>query len=545
MEYFLSRRGLIKVGVGLSVAAVASGVLAACGSGGGGGGKAPAASPEDALTKIIPKEERKLAPNQKLVMRGYAEPVGFDPAKLFQIATEVIALQIYEGLTDFEPMTGKPTPGLAESWKVSPDGLTYTFHLRKGVQWHLGYGEFTADDVLYTYNRVLDPKTGSAYRLDMANIQSMTAPDKYTVVFKLGHPEANFLMKVTNNHQGQIVKKEAVEKFGADYPRHPVGTGPFYLESWTPQSNIVLKRHQRYWAGAADLEQVTWELMVDSTAAETAITKGEVDVAHGLNSFTTEQFETVRKTPGISIATSWANLGSNWLFGPDFKPFQDVRVRRAFIEALDNATIAKQVTPTGYLGGTSIVPPWMAEYDSSIKPIPYDPEDAKKLLKEAGYENGFKVKMLLGAAPSETAVLQQSYLAKVGIKMTFDVQEPPTYNAHRQNGTMELSYRGYPAINIDTLLSGYLDSRYAAPNGFNTTRLNDPKLDQMLKDARSEMDEQKRYNLYRKIEQYANDNVYYPAFGFGSMSIAHKDEIKNVQPNRLCTFKFYDMYRSA
>jgi ABC-type transport system substrate-binding protein len=110
---------------------------------------------------------------------------------------------------------------------------------------------------------------------------------------------------------------------------------------------------------------------------------------------------------------------------------------------------------------------------------------------------------------------------------------------------MELSYRGYPAINIDTLLSGYLDSRYAAPNGFNTSRLNDPKLDQMLENARSEMDKQKRYNLYREIEQYANDNVYYPAFGFGAMSIAHKDEIKNVQPNRLCTFKFYDMYRSA
>jgi peptide/nickel transport system substrate-binding protein len=379
----------------------------------------------------------------------------------------------------------------------------------------------------------------------MSNIASITATDKYTVVIKLHHPEYNFLMIVTSNHQGQLVNQAAVEKYGTEYPRHPVGTGPFYLQSWTPNSSIVLKRFEQYWQGPADITQVTWEQIVDSAAAETAVLKGEVDVAHGLNSFTTNQFEAVKNASGQMIATTWRNLGNNWLFGPAFKPFQDVRVRRAFIEAVDNATIAKQVTPTANLGGTAIVPPWMEEYDTTLKQIPYDPADAKKLLAAAGYPNGFSVSLLLGANPSESQVLQQSYLAKVGINMKFDVEEPPIYNQKRQDGNVQLSYRGYPAINIDTLLSGYLDSRYSAPNGFNTSKLHDPKMDAMLLAARSEMDNTKRIQLYHQIQEYANEMVYYPASAYGSISVSHKDEIKNVQPNRLCTFKFYDMYRSA
>ncbi|MCW2530390.1 MAG: transporter substrate-binding protein [Pseudonocardiales bacterium] len=507
----------------------------------GGGGISPA----DTFTKIVPVSQRKLAANQDVVMRGYAEPVGFDPATLFQIATEVIAIQIYEGLTSFDPMTGKALPGLAESWDISSDGLTYTFHLRKGVQWHFNYGEFTAKDVIYSYNRVLDPKTASPYRLDMSNIASMTAPDPYTVVIRLHHPEANFLLVVTNNHNGQIVNQAAVEKFGTAYSRNPVGTGPFYLDSWVAQSRIILKKFPDYHLGPASLNQITWELIIDGAAASTAIAKGEVDVGFGLNSLTTEQFQRVQGTNGISIATSWANLGSNWLFGGDFAPFKDVRVRRAFVEAIDNVTVSQKIAPTGNLGGTSIVPPWMAEYDKSIEPIGYDVADAKKLLQAAGYGKGFTVAQITGAAPSQTQILQQNYLSQVGIDMTFDVSEPPVYNSKRQNGNIQLSYRGYPAINIDTLLSGYLDSRYAAPNGFNTSKVNDPKLDAMLATARQESNNDKRIDDYHEIQKYANQNVLYPAFGFGSMSISHKNEIKNIQPNRLCTFSMYDVYRSA
>lgn len=525
-------------------------VLTACGSGGeeeatSGGDSSASATGADTVVEMVPVEDRELADDQNIQIRNYSEPVGFDPATLFRIDTEVIALQIYEGLTSFDPLTGEPTPGLAESWDISEDGLTYTFELVENASFHHGYGPLTSKDVVYSYERIRDPATGSPYRQDMANIVSIEAPDDYTVVITLEKPEANFLLQVTNNHQGQIVNQRAVEEFGADYPRNPVGTGPFYLDSWTAQSSLVLKRFDEYHQGPASLESATFELITDSAATETAIINGEVDAAFGTQNLSSEQYDRVAGTEDVTIATSWANYALNWLFGPDFEPFEDAQVRRAFVMAIDMEAIAETVAPYALQPGTSLVPPWMEEYDDSIEPIPYDPEGAKKLLAEAGYPDGFTVKVITALKPTETAVLQQDFLSQVGIDMQFDVVEPPVFNERRQTGNHELSFRGYPAINIDTLLSGYLHSDYSAPNGFNSQKINDPELDGMLEAARAELDDDARTEIYHEIQQYLADQVIYPAYGYSPQSIAHKDEIMNIQPNRLATFSLYPVYRSA
>lgn len=522
-------------------------LLSAC----GGAGQAPtsddggASSDEPpALTEMVAPEDRVLADDQNLVVRQYSEPVGFDPATLFRIDTEMIALNIYNGLTSFDPVTGQATPGLAESWDISEDGLVYTFHLVEDATWHFDYGPFTADDVVYSYERILDPDTGSQYRAELGSIEEIVALDDYTVEITLSAPDANFLLQVTNNHQGQIVNEQAIEDRGDDYPRQPVGTGPFYLESWTPNATLVLQRHEDYFLGAADLESVTFELITDAAAAETALLNGEVDAAAGLNSVSAEQYDRIASTDGFWISTAEGYTTNAWLFGSAFEPFQDQRVREAFVMALDNGAILEAIAPHGAQSWQGVLPPWMAETDASIEPIEYDPEGATALLAEAGYPDGFTVN-LITTAPTETAILQQDFLAQVGIDLQFDIVEVPVFNERRQSGDYDLSFRVYPAINPDTLLRGYLHPENAAPTGMNGSKYDNPEVTALLDEARSELDEEARFALYAQVQQIVADEVMYPASAAVNQSWGMSETVRNVQVNQLAGVDLYPVYISA
>ena len=485
-----------------------------------------------------------LADDQNLVVRQYSEPVGFDPATLFRIDTEMIALNIYNGLTTFDPITAEPLPDLAESWTISEDGLVYTFDLVETATWQFDYGPFTSADVVYSYERVMDPATGSQYLPEFNNIASIEAPDDYMVVITLEQPDANFLLQVGNNHQGQIVNQAAIEEFGDEYPRHPVGTGPFSLEEWVPNSTLVLRRNDDYFKGPATLESITFELITDHAAAETALLNGEVDLSAGVGSASTETIERIAETPGFEIHASEQYTTNVYLFGPAFEPFQDVRVRRAFAMAIDNVAIVEAISPLTATAWSSILPPWMAVYDESVPGIEYDPEAAEGLLAEAGYADGFTLN-LLTTAPTEINVAQQAYLADVGIIVEFDVVEVPVFNERRQSGDFDLSFRVYPAVNPDTLLFGYLHPDNAAPVGMNGFQYDDPELTALLESARAELDPEVRQELYSEAQVMIAEDVPYVASTAVHSLWGGRTTIENVQINRLAGVDFHPVYIST
>ena len=170
------------------------------------------------------------AQEKTLRVRFYDDPAGFDPATIFRVENENIAFNIFSGLTTYDSKTGKIIPDLAESWETK-DNITWIFKLRRGVQWQKGFGEFTSADVVYSYNRILDPATASPYRNEFVDLKSVQAPDDYTIVITLNSPDGNFLHQVANYHQGQIVNKKAIEAAGKQVRWQPVGTGPYYLDS--------------------------------------------------------------------------------------------------------------------------------------------------------------------------------------------------------------------------------------------------------------------------------------------------------------------------
>ncbi len=519
--------------------AVLSLIAAACG-GGAGSTEAGDAAP----TAIIPKEDRKLAPNQNLVVRQYSEPQSFDPAFLFRIENEQIAINLYSGLTTYDPMTAEPIPDLAKSWEISPDGLTYTFALVDNAQWHDGSGVLTSADVKYSYERVMNPATGSTYRAEFANVASIEAPSDFVVVIKLKSPDANFLYQVGNNHQGQVVKQSVVERLGSQYARNPIGTGPFKLKEWVPNSTMVLAAHDGYFKGRPHLDTITFDLITDNSTAETALLNGEVSLASGVSGLSTEQFDRIRNTPGFVMHQSKDYVVNVWLFGPDVAQFKDARVRRAFGMAIDEETIGKTLTPYTSGKSTSILPPWMEVYDKDSKGLPYDPAGAQKLLADAGYANGFTVKYM-STSSTDALLLRQQYLAKVGIKLEIEIVEPAVYNSRRQSASFELSGRLYPAVNPDTLLFGYLHPESAAPAGLNSFKYSNPTLTTLLEKARASLDESERLDLYKQAQKLVADEVPYIPMTVSSNVWIGTDKVKNVQVNRLASVDFHPVYISS
>ena len=214
----LSRRSFLKAAGAAGVAGGLSVVGAGCGS--DDDDDDATSTPGEAATRpgvsgqATTAAPVTLAANQSLTIRQYDEPGSLDPAFLFRIEAENIASNIYGALTAYDPLTGEPIPDLAESWQVSPDGKTYTFKLVENAYWHQDFGKFTSADVKYSYDRILDPATKSTYRPEFNNVLSIEAPTEYTVVINLKTPDVNFLYQVGNYHQGQIVKKEAIAKYG-------------------------------------------------------------------------------------------------------------------------------------------------------------------------------------------------------------------------------------------------------------------------------------------------------------------------------------------
>jgi len=485
----------------------------------------------------------KLADTQELLVRIYDEPTGFDPATIFRVEAENVAYNIYSGLTTFDPKSGEPVADLAEHWEIAPDAKTYTFKLRPNALWQGDYGKVTSADVRYSYERILDPATHAAYRAELNNVDGIQTPDDLTVVITLKAPDVNFLYQVGNYHQGQVLKREAVEKAGDAYPRNPVGTGPFKLTSWTPNSQIVLEAHEGYFRGKATLQKLTYRLIRDENAAEVALRNGEVAVAmqFALN----ETLQRIAKDTALVLYKCDGYGNSLSVLNLDFKPFGDVRVRQAMAYAVDYASIAKRETPLTASSADNIIPPFMPVYTSEVPHYEYSVDKAKQLLSAAGYPSGFAVKLLQGGAPDASTQLRQSMFADAGIKLDFDIVDTATNNRRRGTGEYELAGRLYPAVNPDTLLFGYLHPDNIVPAGLNGAKYNNPDLTAKLEAARAETEPDKRKALYAEVQKIAMTDLPYIPLYTANVYWAGYPWVHGLNINKLAEGDFYPVKLEA
>jgi peptide/nickel transport system substrate-binding protein/oligopeptide transport system substrate-binding protein len=380
------------------------------------------------------RAEDAVDPNAKqggAIIVTYKDDVAtLDPAIGYDWQNWSMIKSLFDGLMDYEPGTTNLKPDLAESYEIAPDGKTFTFKLRHGVKFHNGR-EMTADDVKYSLDRVTNPKTqspgagffGSIKGYDdvaagkAESLSGVTVVDPYTVKFELTRPDATFLHVMAINF-AHVVPKEEVEKYGADFGRHPVGTGAFKLAEWTLGQRLVFERNADYWhKGLPHLDKITFEIGQEPIVALLRLQKGEVDVLGDV--IPPAKFQEVMADPeqkarvveGGQLQTGYVTMNTT------MAPFDNVKVRQAVNMAINKARVV-QIINNRAVPANQPLPPSMPGYNKDYKGYPYDVAKAKALLAEAGHPDGFETQLFAMNTDPNPRIAQaiQQDLAAIGIK---------------------------------------------------------------------------------------------------------------------------------
>lgn len=386
---------------------------------------------------------------------------GLDPFDFLGTSAEPMSRAIYEGLVRFNfghVAIDKMEPALAESWEVSSDGLVWTFHLRRGVQFHHGYGEFTAEDARFSIQRLIDGN--SRHAADYKNVNEIVALDPYTLEFRLKEPDAFFLFGVGNFHGGSVVSKKAVEELGDAFKANPVGTGPFAFSEWLPKEKVVLVRHENYWRGKPILERIEFIFMPDINTRTLALESGEIDAT--TSGADDEAWVQSMRSKGVVVDTLGYDVPMMLYYNMNVKPLDDLKVRMALAYAINRQDFVDYHGPSICQPQITPLPPGM--YGAITEAVPlydHDLAKAKKLLAEAGYPNGFDLGTVLSSVRAlyrDPLEIVQAQWAKVGV--TFEINAVAHNEYHsliRQDLSPIVCYPG-PRPTPDMIFTQYLHS---------------------------------------------------------------------------------------
>lgn len=357
-----------------------------------------------------------------------------DPAYMGVVGSWWVGHQIYSGLVRSDTGASAPEaikPDLAEKWEITPDGLTYTFHLRHGAQWHKGYGEVKASDVKFSFERIKDKAIASPYRGLFEPIKEIVAVDDYTVKLQLSKPYPALLGSVLTYRPGYIVSQAALTKLGQKpHSVNPIGSGPFVFESWQPDTEVYLSANDSYYLGAPKVSGVRMKVIQDEAAVTVALETGQIQAA---NVTVPEALETLSKNPDIQIYSVGSIAARYVWLNTKAKPTNDVRVRQALWYATDSKAIAEGVFEGWHEPIDTILPPSVWSHTDDVQKYPFNPDKAKQMLTEAGYPNGFSMKLLYSQRPQDkgVALALQDMWGKVGVKLEVVGLDHPVYTKER------------------------------------------------------------------------------------------------------------------
>lgn len=442
--------------------------------------------------------------SQTLIIARQSDANNLDPHFISAInAASVVHHNVYEGLIardenmDFKPM-------LATEWK-QVDDVTWEFKLRQGVTFHDGT-PFNADAVKATIGRVLDEKVGSPRAGQYKMVTEVNVVDEYTVQFKLAYPFSP-LLSILANHEGSMISPKAIEQYGKDLSKHPVGTGPFVFESWTPGQEIVLVKNDNYWGEKVKFNKAVFKVVPEDTTRIAMVETGEANIAEPLP---VTEIERVKNSPQLDLYRT-TGLGTDFIgFNNKKKPFDDVRVRQAINYAIETDAIIQGVYNNIGTKANSAMSPKVLGYSESLKGYSFDPNKAKALLKEAGYPNGFKTTIWTGDRKERinAAEVIQSQLKGVGIDVELKVLEYGAYLDAEDNGETDMFISGWGNATGDADYNQYnLFHSASLGKGGNTTFYVNPEVDKLIEQGRQEQDTEVRKQIYAKALQIEADEA--------------------------------------
>jgi cationic peptide transport system substrate-binding protein len=462
-----------------------------------------------------------------LVYCAEGSPESFNPQLVTSGTTiDAISQHLYDRLLDIDPDSGELVPGLAKSWSISEDGLTYRFQLRQGVEFHhtsyfLPSRPLTSEDVRFTFERLLAVshpfhQTATEYpyfeSVEWQQLVSkITVIGPYEIEFTLSKPDSSFLSTLATDFAAilsaeygeQLIRLQTL----ADLDILPVGTGPFLFRHYQKDVLIRYYRHPKYWRQLPAMEQIVIDIVPDNTKRVAKLLTHECDVAP-IPRLAELSLLSTRDDFVIDAQTSM-NVGY-WAFNTRIAPFDQVKVRQALSYAINKSNILQAV----YFGqaepANSLLPPTSWAYDKNLNTQKYNPELAKKLLAEAGYPQGFKmdiwampVQRLYNPNALKMAELIQADLAQIGVTAKIVSYEWNTFRRKLRQGEHDSVLIGWSADNADpdNFLRPLL-SCAAAISGSNRANWCDEKFDELLAQAVHTPIPEQRKAFYQQAQQY-------------------------------------------
>jgi peptide/nickel transport system substrate-binding protein len=454
-----------------------------------------------------------------LVISMQADPTGLDPEAVLNNSSGFIMATIHDGLVNYKSGTVEVGPGLAESWDVSSDGMTYTFHLRQGVSFHDGT-PFNAQTYVRGLDRLKKDDPNSIYNTGPVEgyidftygaVDSYKAVDDKTVEFRLKHAFAPFLTSLAMVWNG-VVSPAAAIKFGKDFRNNPVGTGPFIFKEWRHGDQVVLEANKSYWGGQPKVDRLIFKINPDAQASLLALRQGDVHILADVNA---QLVPAIRGDSNVVLMTQPGLAISGMGMPCDVAPFTDKRVRQAMNYAIDRDAIDKSLFQGLAVPMTSPLPEAQWGFDPSLKGYPYDPDKAKSLLAEAGLQSGFKAELLTynsargyNSAGSELAVAIQGYLQKIGVEVSVQKMEMGSFLSQIRSGKYGGMFMvGWTGDNGDP--DNFLYELFSSDNipVGDTARYKNPAVDTALRQAQQEPDHDKRVALYQQAQKIILDDA--------------------------------------
>lgn len=494
-------------------------------------GCAPAAAPEppQAVEEPAAKEPAQPVATEASASQEPAEPVE-EPVKY---KDEIIAVVIvepksmdpiygdapgsdlytynlfYDNL--IELVDGEFVPSLAESYEISDDYQNLVFKLREGVKFHDGT-DFNAESVKWNLDRAKTTEK-SYYVSEMKVIDEVVVVDEYTVEIILSEPNAPILSTLASN-PGCMVSPAAAEKFGEDFHRNPVGTGPYKFVSWTGGERVVGERFDDYWKQDAEgvqlpySDKVTIRYIAEPAVALIELQSGNIDL---MEDNIPQDFDVVKADPNLQVIPSGAGIHQWMAFNTTAEPFNNEKLRQAFSAAIDRESLMSVIT-LGYGEITpTLVPPGEWIYSADLKtPYAYNPELAKTLLSEAGYPSGIELTLsVIQRDPDvQIAELIQAQVAEVDIKLNVEILERQAWIDKVTAKKFDLAMLRITVPRSDP--NQVFEPTFGSATGSqNWAKFDDEEIFDLVNQAKQELDQTKRYDLYVQAQQLLVDHAYF------------------------------------
>src|SRR5438309_4781976 len=472
---------------------------------------------------------------ETLVMIIESSPTNLDPRVGLDAYSERIDDLIFDDLLTRDDHLNVQ-PGLAERWEI-PDPRTYVFHLHRGVKFHDGR-PLTSRDVKWTFDSMLQGRIRSTRTAAYRFVDRVEAPDDYTVVFHLKEPFATLLWNLSDGAMGIVPYGS-----GDEISRRPIGSGPFRFISAEPDKEVIIERNSDYWGEKARLERVRFMVVPDTTTRALELRKGSADIVN--NALTSDLVLALEREPNLEVLHGPGTVLNYLAFNLRDPILKDVRVRRAIAFAINRQPMIEYLWRGFAQPAASVLPRQSWAYNAEVPGYDYDPQRARQILDTAGYRavGGVRFHLTMKTSTEETtrliaAVLQQQ-LREVGIALDIRTFEFATFFSDVTSGAYQLYSLRWIGGNEDPDIFEYaFHSAKFPPHGANRSYYSNSRIDALIDQARSELDQNARKQLYAEIQQILADELPYVNLWYLDNMLVHSKRVQGLTLNPSGNYDF-------